>query len=346
MPNGGWREPGSPFHRGEREIQERLGVHDRLEDLGRRVIRDFMPDQHREFFARLPYLVVGTVDDENRPWASILVGNPRFVTSPEPRRLKITARPLVADPLNETLAAGTDIGLLGIDLHSRRRNRLNGRVVALGEEGFEVAVAKSFGNCPQYIQARPAHSRALANAPLTKTPVHRGDHLDKAARDLIGRSDTFFIATSYSEDHADIAQGVDVSHRGGKPGFVRVEDERTFVFPDFSGNNHFNTLGNILLNPRAGFLFVDFERGDLLYLTGGAEIIWEGDELAAFEGAQRLVRFRVTEVIRVGGSLPLWFYLHGYSRTLARTGSWEQAAERGAAKPESGWPPAPGLGLG
>ena len=129
-----------------------------------------------------------------------------------------------------------------------------------------------------------------------------------------------------SLDPDAVSQGADVSHRGGKPGFVKVEDDRTFVFPDFSGNNHFNTVGNILLNPKAGYLFVDFEAGDLVYMTGEAEIVWDGEEVQAFAGAERLIRFRAEEVIRVEGSLPLRFKFGEYSPTLGRTGSWPQTA--------------------
>jgi hypothetical protein len=82
-----------------------------------------------------------------------------------------------------------------------------------------------------------------------------------------------FNATAYQNTSAGIASGVDVSHRGGKPGFVRLDDDCTLIVPDFSGNCQFNTFGNLELNPRAGMLFVDFDRGNLLYLTGTAEVI-------------------------------------------------------------------------
>ena len=116
---------------------------------------------------------------------------------------------------------------------------------------------------------------------------------------------------------------------------VKVEDERSFVFPDFSGNFHFNTVGNILLNPKAGFLFVEFETGDLVYLTGGAEIVWDGGTVEAFRGAQRLIRFSADEVVRVERSLPLRFTFDEYSPLLENTGSWTQAARIVAA--EQAW---------
>jgi ferredoxin-NADP reductase len=125
-----------------------------------------------------------------------------------------------------------------------------------------------------------------------------------------------------------------VSHRGGKPGFVRIESDRSFVFPDFAGNNHFNTLGNIQLNPKAGILFIDFETGDLVYMTGVADVIWKGEEVRAFAGAERLIRYQAEEVIRVEGNLPLRFGFGDYSPMLARTGDWTEARERMAAGKE------------
>ena len=144
---------------------------------------------------------------------------------------------------------------------------------------------------------------------------------------MITAADTFFIATAFRDD-ANPIQGVDVSHRGGKPGFVRVNDNRTLTFPDFTGNFHFNTIGNLMLDPRAGLLFIDFERGDLLYLTGTAEVIWESDEIRAFAGAERLIRFYIAQGYRVKGSLPLRWSDPDYSPFLDRTGSWEKV--RGA----------------
>jgi len=124
---------------------------------------------------------------------------------------------------------------------------------------------------------------------------------------MIRRADTLFIATAYPAAPGDDApaHGVDVSHRGGKPGFVRADDDRTLTIPDFLGNFFFNTLGNIAINPKAGLLFIDFETGDLLYVACDAGIVWDEAEIEAFEGAQRLLRFHVRELRRVEASLPL-----------------------------------------
>jgi len=319
-------ETARPFHPGELQAQDRMGVREKIERVAHRRILDYMPNQHREFYASLPFVLLGAVDDQGRPWASIIAGRPGFMSSPDPHNLLISGEPLFGDPLKGTLKPGTEIGLLGIQPETRRRNRLTGRVRSAAPEGISIDISQAFGNCPQYIQTRAVELLPGIDAPQMEHPATESDRFDDAVRALIERSDTLFIATAYLEGPDTAAQGADVSHRGGKPGFVRVEDDRTFVFPDFSGNLHFNTVGNLLLNPKAGFLFVDFDSGDLVYLTGQVEIVWDSEEIEAFAGAERLIRFRAEKVIRVEGSLPLRFNFGEYSPMLEPTGSWQQAA--------------------
>ncbi len=314
----------SPFHPGEQQIQSQLGVREQVEHVGQRFIRDYLPGEHRQFYSQLPMVLMGSIDTSGRPWASVLVGHPGFLNSPDPHTLEIAARPIYGDPLNDNLAGGAQVGLLGIEYSSRRRNRLNG-VVTLQQEGhLGISVSQAFGNCPQYIQARnfdflPAIDQI--GEPRQLRPVHR---FDERAREIISTADHFYIATHFSDDGGGAARGVDVSHRGGKPGFVRIDDDHTLTFPDFSGNYHFNTMGNILLNPLAGLLFIDFEHGDLLYLTCSAEIIWDSEERRAFAGAERLVRFTLDEGILVENAMPIrWNFLE-YSPSLDQTGSWDE----------------------
>ena len=320
-------DPTSPFHQGELQVQDRMGVRDKIDSFARQAIRDHMPDQHREFYAMLPFVLLGAVDDQGRPWASIVAGRPGFMSTPDSRSLEIAAEPLFGDPLKGILKPGADIGLLGIQPESRRRNRMTGRIRSVGPEGISIETVQSFGNCPQYIQTRGVEVLPAVETPHVERPIDVSDKFDRQTRALVERSDTLFIATAYSDGPAVASQGADVSHRGGKPGFVRVEDDRTFVFPDFSGNLHFNTVGNILMNPKAGFLFADFDNGDLIYTTGSAEIVWDSEEVQAFAGAERLIRFVAEKVIRVERSLPLRFDFGEYSPMLEHTGNWQQATE-------------------
>ncbi len=322
MIDSGWSHQESPFHAGEIAIQERVGVRDRIEAQGRRIIRDYLTEQHRQFFAQLPFLVAGTLDRQGRLWASILTGEAGFLSTPDERTLQVTTKPLFGDPIATTLTPGADIGLLGIELATRRRNRLNGNISAIEATGFTVRVGQSFGNCPQYIQARTLESVDEFLAVTVPQSIALLDPIGEAESAIITAADTFFIATTFRGNRSHPSEGIDVSHRGGKPGFVRVDNARTLTFPDFSGNLHFSTIGNLLLDSRAGLLFIDFDRGDLLYLTGTAATIWDGDELSKFVGAERLIRFEVGAGYRVSGSLPLRWSAPARSPFLDRTGAW------------------------
>ncbi|OUM02079.1 pyridoxamine 5'-phosphate oxidase family protein [Variovorax sp. JS1663] len=313
------------WHEGERRLQARAGVAERMAEIGPRVLRDYMPDQHRSFFAQLPFLVAGSLDAEGQPWASILAAPPGFAHSPDPRHLRIDALPMASDPLAGALATGAPIALLGIEPHTRRRNRMNGAVEAIDGRGFSVEVGQSFGNCPKYIQARePFFTGGAADAHFGP----RMESLDARARQMVRTADTFFIATAHpSAGRAGApAHGVDVSHRGGRPGFVRLDDDDTMTVPEFMGNFFFNTLGNIAVNPVAGLLFVDFDSGDLLQVAVTAEVLWDGAELASFEGAERLLRMRVVAARHAAAALPLRFGPASLSPFLEATGRWRATA--------------------
>jgi predicted pyridoxine 5'-phosphate oxidase superfamily flavin-nucleotide-binding protein len=287
------REP-SPFHPGEQALQARAGRRASSERAGRLMILDFMPEEHRKFFASLPLVFVGSLDAEGRPWASLLQGAPGFLSSPDAKTLRVAAWPDAHDPLSRNLSLGAPLGLLGLEFHTRRRNRLNGTVARLDGRGFDLRADQSFGNCPKYIHPRTP-LRAVPDSPGA---VHAESALlSREAAALVESADTFFIASAAPGARAgDPTQGADISHRGGPTGFVRLRTERgrsVLTAPDYAGNSLFNTFGNLALEPRAGLLFLDFSTGHVLQLAGRTEVLWEGTELAAHPGARRLLRFEV-----------------------------------------------------
>lgn len=298
------------FHADELDAQTRAGIAPM-----RPGIRDFMPEQHRTFFAALPYLLVSACDGDGWPLATLLEGQPGFVSSPDAATLRIEALPHATDPAAGMIRVGAEIAVLGIDFGTRRRNRANGTVSSLDASGFTVAVRQSFGNCPQYIQRRhitQGVSVAGAVRPLVS--------FDSASRALIERTDTFFVA-SRSRAGVGPAGGADISHRGGQPGFVRIAGNALFI-PDFRGNRYFNTLGNLLGEPRSSLLFLDFESGDLLQLQGMASIDWSGPAAEVVHGAERIWQFRLAR----GWYRPRAAALRGafidYSPVTLRTGTW------------------------
>ena len=310
----------SPWHAGEKTLQEKVGVAERMEAFGQKVIRDYMPDQHRSFYHQLPFMVAASVDVLGRPWATLLEGPEGFVSSLDPRVLTIDTTLPADDPATPGLVAGQAVGLLGIELHTRRRNRINGQIRQAAEGQLQVRVEQSFGNCPQYIQLRdytrvaePAQARVDATT------------LDATSVSMIQAADTFFVA-SYVEQ-GDGQRAVDVSHRGGRPGFVKVEGNR-LIIPDYAGNLHFNTLGNLLVNPRAGLLFIDFRNGNVLQLCGRAEVLLDSPAIQAFEGAERLWTLEVEQAVWRPAAVSLRWAFKEYAPTSLMTGTWAEADAR------------------
>lgn len=313
----------SPWHEGELTLQRSVGAVDMMTSVGQRQLaRNWMPDQHREFYAQLPFVVLGAVDRQGDVWATLRTGKPGFMSSPDPQTLQIDLKPQPSDPAQEGMGAGAAIGMLGIELHTRRRNRMNGNIRRLLDHGLEISVSQAYGNCPRYINLRQ-YSFVREQAGDVRHLVAT----DPLARRLITAADSFYIATYVERDGE---RQVDASHRGGKPGFVRMDEDGTLTIPDFSGNLFFNTLGNILLNPRAGLIFVDFKTGDLLQMTGSAQVLLDDPEIAAFQGAERLLRFKPQRVVYRQAAIPLRWkdQSAGDSPNSLMTGSWEQAAER------------------
>ncbi|KAB0488418.1 hypothetical protein SAMN04490202_5580 [Pseudomonas reinekei] len=313
----------SPWHEGELTLQRAVGAVDMMVGVGQRQMsRTWMPDQHREFYSQLPFVVLGAVDRQGDVWATLRTGQPGFMISPTPEVLQIKLEPQPNDPAHEGMQPGDAIGMLGIELHTRRRNRMNGNVLRALDDRIEIVVTQAYGNCPRYINLRQyefVEETADIAQELTVT--------DPLIRRMVTSADSFYVATYVVRDDQN---QVDASHRGGKAGFVRMEEDGSLTIPDFSGNLFFNTLGNILLNPRAGLTFINFENGDLLQMTGTAEVLLDDPEIAAFQGAERLWRFTPQRIVHRQAALALrWAdQAEGESLNSTMTGSWEQAAER------------------
>ncbi|MCC9309824.1 pyridoxamine 5'-phosphate oxidase family protein [Kitasatospora sp. RB6PN24] len=263
------------------------------------------PTKHRripavaaEFLTAQPMLLVGAADADGRIWASALADRPGFLRArpglgDEPDAVTIAARPTPHDPLAAVLGGSTRVGMIALEPARRRRMRMNGRATATGD-GLHVALDQVFSNCPKYIQARGFD--LLARQP---GPVRRTSQLTLPQQLFVNSADTFFIAT------ADRAGDLDTSHRGGLPGFVEVLGPGRLRFPDYAGNAMFATLGNLAENPAAGLLFIDWDTGTTLQLTGTARIDWDPAHSAQVPGAQRLVDFTVAGVVESVAALPL-----------------------------------------
>ena len=303
----------APFHEGELQAQARAGVGDVANWAGG-FIRDYLPEQHRAFHTSLPFLIVSGGDDAGLTWITMIDGAEGFVTSPDPRRIALSTQIDPTDPLAQAFQSGTDIGVLGIELASRRRNRFSG-VMRADADGYGIDIRQTFGNCPQYI-----HERAWTRTAKSGVgDARRGSALTAAQIELIGAADTMFIGSGH-QGRADAASsGFDASHRGGAPGFVHLVDDTHLQIPDYAGNNFFNTIGNLVSDPRIGLLFVDFETGGLLHVSGRAQIDWEPHN-AHDPDAWRVINVEIDAVLERPGAVGLRWARHDHlSRRLQLT---------------------------
>ena len=269
----------NPYHSGELEVQERVGV---LSEGAQnaRVIQDSIIKGALRFINQLPMAVLGSLDQEENVWASIFVGRPGFMRAEDERIVTFDLATMVHngyDPFWENIQQNPEVGMLAIELASRRRLRINGTIAHESDALLRLQVKESYPNCPKYIQRR--HITAPLNGfDMTPLTSARGDVLGSAQRSIITKADTFFVASVHPE------RGVDASHRGGNPGFTTIVDDRTLRIPDYPGNSMFNTLGNFVANPRAGLIFLDFESPRTLQLIGRPEILYDVDGSAEETG--------------------------------------------------------------
>jgi len=265
-------------------VQARVGTAGSAERLGAG-IGARIPTRAAEFLSTQRLAVIAGIDSARAVWASLLMGAPGFLRTPGEGVLEIASHLPPGDPLVPSLALGMSIGVLVIDLLSRRRLRVNGQAWLPGDGVLCIAAEEVFWNCPKYIQSRELTviDEGDRGAPLPRL----GSRLEPEQRALVEAADTLFVASAHD------GFGADASHRGGLPGFVRVDGEDTVIFPDYAGNGMFQTLGNFLADGRAGLLFPDFERGRTLQLTGRASIEWDPSGAWRWPGAERVVRVRV-----------------------------------------------------
>ncbi|WP_432383501.1 pyridoxamine 5'-phosphate oxidase family protein [Duganella sp. P38] len=292
------------FHAGEREAQQRAGE-TAIADRNISVMSDKVIAGARPFIAKQFMAVLGSSDADGRVWASLLFGKAGFLHTDDGSSILIDvaeAERDLSDPFWSNVGAGADIGMLFIELGSRRRYRVNGRLSRLDQRGAEVAIREAYPNCPKYIQRRQL--RQLGE-PVVPVQTAHGTVLRGPVQQIIQRADTLFLASRHA------SAGADASHRGGTPGFIRQVDDNTLRIPDYDGNSLFNTLGNFHVNPQAGLCIPDFERGQLLQLTGAATVLWHQDDPGnETGGTKRYWEFKVERwILRDTPQQVVWEYL-------------------------------------
>jgi predicted pyridoxine 5'-phosphate oxidase superfamily flavin-nucleotide-binding protein len=265
--------PNEPFHDGEIAIQERVGERDIARRHGAAITSRVTPGA-LSFLERQRLLAVSTIGDDEGLWTSVWVGAPGFVRSRDGEHVRILVGSMEVsqqDPVLLRLASGRDLGLLAIELATRRRLRINGTVESMSVDEIGILVRESVGNCPKYIQRRQAFEASTASR---RAPEASGRAIDAERRALIERADTAFVGSIHP------TRGADASHRGGAPGFIEVVDETTLRIPDYPGNSMFMTLGNFAIDSRASLAAVDFEEGRIVSFSGSAYLRFGAEDPA------------------------------------------------------------------
>jgi uncharacterized protein len=277
------------FHSGELAVQQRAGVQSQAARLSPMVERGELSAGITAFLASTTFAALTARDRDGKLWTSPLIGPAGFLEAASPTKLVIGSTPHAYDPLQE-LPSAQPAGLIVMDFARRRRLRINGTLNVVGDSSFEVDVVQAYGNCPQYIHPRRP---ALASPTLETRLIRRSNLLQPDDVDQIRAADTFFLGTTHPEF------GNDASHRGGPAGFVRAEHD-VVAWPDFPGNNMFNSLGNIEVNPVAALLFIDFATGRTVQASGGAQVHWLGDGRAVQFGVHDVVASEIPALRFVG----------------------------------------------
>lgn len=275
------------LHQGELAVRRRAGV--TFEPR----IGAVVPPVASGFLRRQRLAVIAAADAAGAIWASPLVGPPGFLTAPDDRTVVAEGLPGDGDPLAGRFAGARDVGMLVIEPSARRRMRVNGLAREDGDR-LVVRTEQVYSNCPKYIQTRTYVDSPRATG---ETVVAVSAGLSADQQRWIATADTFFVGTSAT------GQGADASHRGGNPGFVTVTGPRRLTWPDYTGNFMYMTLGNLALDPRCGLLFLDWESGGRLHLTGQARVDWDPGRAASVPGAHRLIDFDVEQVVEITGGV-------------------------------------------
>ncbi len=277
-----------PFHQGELEVQS-LAKESHIAQRNGGVISDSILAGAIPFIAQQNILLVSSLDAQGYVWTSVLMGRAGFISAPNTNSLLLNTTHIVKqtnDPLWQNIIDNPQVGLLAIELDTRRRFRINGKIRRIDQTCFVIEVEQAYPNCPKYIQRRNLKISDEAISQQLSAPK-KGTRLTNQQIEIITDADSLFvgsanpIATGSADDNLTgqlQSHGGDVSYRGGYPGFVEILDGRRLRIPDYQGNSMFNTLGNIQSYPKAGIVFIDFDQGRLLQVSGRAKILWGFDD--------------------------------------------------------------------
>lgn len=279
------------YHSGEREIQSKIGEV-AIADRNGSVITNTIIRGAINFIEKQPMAIVSSKSEIGELWVSLLIGDFGFTKVPNPNSIIFDKNNISSnanDIFYTNILSHNQIGSLFIEFDTRRRFRING-TCSVNDSLIEVIIDEAYPNCPKYIQRRVVSLPEYFDKVVSS--IVEGSELTSDLINWIRNADTFFVGSASSEGR------LDASHRGGNPNFIEVFENGSLKIPDYSGNSLYNTFGNITQNPNSGLVFIDFEKGQTLQLTGKASLLFDQQREADLAKTNGTGRFWLFDTIR------------------------------------------------
>jgi len=277
------------FHSGEETIQALLGVSGEARQLEGMVRNGLAPAAIR-FLPTFRFVMATSVDAAGKVWTSFLTGPQGFISVVSDQTISLSS--ISEEVFSDNIKGNEEVGLLFINFEARLRLRVNG-TVAIENDRVLLTIKQAYFNCPKYIQSRKTEWVGWKK----NSRQSYAESLSDSQIEIIQKADTFFIST-YAAGH-----GADCSHRGGNPGFAEVLNHNTIRWLDYPGNNLFNTIGNLQVNPNCGLLFIDFVTNRILQMIGAAQFVTRGQDRGS-------VIFTLESIKDISGATPFeWVFL-------------------------------------
>lgn len=256
------------YHSGEIYIQEYFGE-ESIANGVIRIVKETIVGGAIPFVENQVAIFVSSIDTNGNTWISMLIGSPGFIDASTSGEVYFNLEHLVSphtDVFFENIKSNRNIGIIFIELGSRRRYRVNGQADKEGQK-ITLNIEAAYPNCPKYIQRRILSS--LDKTQSSRSIISHGTDLNDDQKGWILKADTFLVGSQSKEGKPD------ASHRGGNSGFIEILDNGTLKIPDYAGNSMYNTLGNMFENPNVGLVFIDFDQGHILQLSGEAQLLFD-----------------------------------------------------------------------
>jgi len=248
-----------PWHAGERLLQGKQGTVHTSDEMGPRIYHKVIPESYRDMVGPQPHFMVSFFDpDANACWSSLVFARPGFADceTSDGTHIDVAAAldPRDAAAVAGMMKPGIMVGAVAIDFMTRRRNRFNGVISHVDQNGhFSIRITQAFGNCPKYITRRRVQ-RMGENLEFVTEPVMEASEIGALEQSIITSADNMYFGTGTAE------HGADMNIRGGSPGFARVlHSGSTICWPDYTGNGFYMSLGNVQLQKNASLVFVDWD---------------------------------------------------------------------------------------